>query len=167
MFDDVLRANEAYAASFDLADVPARPARGLALVTCIDSRIDPLAVFGLRPGDAKVLRNAGGRVTGDVLRSLAAAVNVLGVDRVVVMHHTDCAMAKVTQSELAEATGRQRGSPDLPDFRVITDPMRDLESDVSAVRNSALLPSDLAVVGLRYDVSTGRALEEVQLEPAG
>ncbi len=163
MFDDVLRANEIYAASFDLADVPARPARGLGLVTCIDSRIDPLAVLGLRTGDAKIMRNAGGRVTGDVLRSLAAAVNMLGVDRVVVMHHTDCAMAKVTQAEVAEAARRQRGSADIPDFCVISDPLRDLQTDVTTVRTSPLLPADLAVIGLRYDVATGRTLEEVPL----
>ncbi len=167
MFDDVLRANESYAAAFDLADVPARPARGLGLVTCIDSRIDPLAVLGLRAGDAKIMRNAGGRVTGDVLRSLAAAVNMLGVDRVIVMHHTDCAMAKVTQAEVAEAAGRQRGSTDIPDFCVISDPVRDLRTDVMTVRTSPLLPVDLAVIGLRYDVATGRTLEEVPLHGTG
>ncbi len=163
MFDDILHANEIYAASFDLAEVPSRPARGLGLVTCIDSRIDPLAVFGLRPGDAKVLRNAGGRVTDDVLRSLAAAVNILGVDRVAVMHHTDCGMAKVTQAEVAEAVRHQGGATQMPDFWVITDPQEDLRTDVTTLRTSPLVPTDLPVIGLRYDVTSGRTLEEVPL----
>ncbi len=167
MFDDILRANEIYAGSFDLAEVPARPTRGLGLVTCIDSRIDPLRVFGLRPGDAKVIRNAGGRVTDDVLRSLAAAVNMLGVDRVVVMHHTDCAMAKVTQAEVEEAVRHQSGPTQMPDFWVISDPLQDLRADVTTVRTSPLVPGELAVIGLRYDVTSGRTREEVPLHATG
>jgi len=88
-FSDLLDANEAYAARFDLAGLPASPARELAIVTCIDSRIEPLAMLGLAPGDAKILRNAGARVTDDVLRSLVLAVNLLGVDRIAIVAHTE------------------------------------------------------------------------------
>src|ERR687889_1202029 len=89
-FADVLAANAAYAASFGLAGVPSNAARGLAVVTCMDSRIEPLAMLGLGPGDAKIIRNAGARVTDDVLRTLVLGTYLLGVDRAMVIAHTNC-----------------------------------------------------------------------------
>src|SRR5690606_18949451 len=89
-FDDVLAANEDYVRSFDLAGLQPVAARGLALVTCMDSRIEPLDMLGLKPGDAKILRNAGARVTDDTLRTLVLAVYLLGVNRVIVLPHTRC-----------------------------------------------------------------------------
>src|SRR3954469_14035419 len=108
-FADVLAANEGYGRTFSLGGVPALARRGLAVVTCIDSRIEPLAMLGLEPGDAKILRNAGARVTDDVLRSLIIATNLLGVDRVCIVGHTDCAMTKKTEEELGAAIADQRG----------------------------------------------------------
>ena len=102
-FDDVLAANTMYARSFGLAGLPARAARGLAVVTCIDSRIEPLALLGLAPGDAKILRNAGARVTDDVLRTLVLASYLLGVDRAMVIAHTDCRMAAGTEDDVHAA----------------------------------------------------------------
>src|ERR1700754_3390345 len=99
-FDDLYDANAKFAESFGSSELTGRAARGLAVVTCMDSRIDPLGLLGLRPGDAKILRNAGARVTDDVLRTLVLAVYVLGVDRVFVMPHTDCGMTKVTDAEV-------------------------------------------------------------------
>ncbi|HSL65209.1 MAG TPA: carbonic anhydrase, partial [Gaiellaceae bacterium] len=92
-FADVLAANEAYARDFRLAALHGRAAKGLALLTCMDSRVEPLSMLGLLPGDAKIFRNAGARVTEDVLRTLVLATSLLGVDRVMVVAHTDCRMA--------------------------------------------------------------------------
>src|SRR5580704_1683186 len=100
MFDDLLRENQRYAAHFGLAGVPARAAKEFALVTCMDSRIEPLTMLGLVPGDAKILRNAGGRVTTDVLRSLILATRFLGVRRIAVMQHTQCALVGRTDEEV-------------------------------------------------------------------
>src|SRR4029078_4039872 len=93
-FDDVLQANQAFASSYADPHLPGRAARGLAIVTCMDSRIDPLAMVGLQRGDAKILRNAGARVTDDVLRTLVLAVHLLGVERIMIVAHTACRMTK-------------------------------------------------------------------------
>ena len=167
MFDDLLDANRGYAEQFALSDLAPRAARGLALVTCIDSRIEPLPMLGLVPGDAKILRNAGGRVTDDVLRSLILAVNLLSVDRVAVMHHTECAVA----SPRADLVGRVeqaagRSAADW-DFLSINDPDGDLAEDVAKVRACPLLPASLTVVGWRYDIRTGLVREVVTEDAAG
>src|SRR5882757_7008641 len=99
MFDDLLDANRRYRSEFHDSGVAGTAAKGLAVVTCIDSRIDPLALLGLRPGDAKIIRNAGARVTDDALRSVVIAVNLLGVNRVCVVQHTDCAMVGQTDEQ--------------------------------------------------------------------
>ncbi|MGH9187900.1 MAG: beta-class carbonic anhydrase, partial [Acidimicrobiales bacterium] len=103
MFHDLLLANEWYVSQFSLGDLEPKASRGLAVVTCIDSRIEPLAMLGLVPGDAKILRNGGGRVTDDVLRTLVLAVHLLGVERVMVIHHTGCAMAETDEDTLRRA----------------------------------------------------------------
>src|SRR5271165_5872146 len=100
MFEELLAANRRYSSGFALQGLAARAAKGFGLVTCIDTRIEPLAAFGLVPGDAKILRNAGGRVTDDVLRSLVLATTLLGVSYVAVMHHTECALADRTDDDL-------------------------------------------------------------------
>src|ERR1700733_9225202 len=102
-FDDVLSANERFAQTYDQAHLEGRAARGLAIVTCMDSRIEPLAMLGLAKGDAKILRNAGARVTSDVLRTLVLATHLLGVDRVMIVAHTDCRMTKVLDDEFHSA----------------------------------------------------------------
>src|SRR3954447_7273627 len=99
-FIDVLAANAEYVRTFPNAGLPAVAARGLAVVTCMDSRIEPLAALGLGPGDAKILRNAGARVTGDVLRTLVLAVALLEVERILVMPHTRCRMAGQEETEV-------------------------------------------------------------------
>src|SRR3954451_11761134 len=100
MFDDLLEANRRYRDEFHDSGVEGIAAKGLAVLTCIDSRIDPLAMLGLRAGDAKIIRNAGARVTADALRSLVLAVNLLGVNRVCVVQHTECAMVGTTDDEI-------------------------------------------------------------------
>jgi carbonic anhydrase len=154
-FADVLAANESYARQFTHGGLAALAGRGLAVLTCIDSRIEPLAMLGLSPGDAKILRNAGARVTGDVLRSLLLAAHLLGVDRVMVIAHTDCRMTGNEQdvhAALAEA-----GAPDTRklDLLVTEDQEESVRADVEALRASPYL-AHVRIGGFRYDVHSGR-----------
>ncbi len=156
MFDDLFEANQGYASRFELAGIPAPAAKKFGLVTCMDSRIEPLAMLGLGPGDAKILRNAGGRVTTDVLRSLILATRFLGVRRVAVMQHTGCAMASLDddsiKSDLAEEGVAQA---DGWEFLTMADPESALREDVERVRSCELLAPGVVVEGWRYDVETG------------
>lgn len=155
-FSDVLAGNAAYSKRFLDSNTPGRAARGLAVVTCMDSRIDPLDMLGLQPGDAKILRNAGARVTGDVLRTLVLAVHLLDVNRVMVVPHTDCRMTSVTDEQVhAEMLSRGLDTRSL-DFRTIADQAETLRCDVQRIRSSPYLPAGLPVAGAVYDVRTGR-----------
>ena len=163
-FDDLLAANAGYAAHFGDVHLEGTAARGLAVVTCMDSRIEPLQMLGLSRGDAKIIRNAGARVTGDVLRTLVLAVHLLGVDRVMVVAHTDCRMAKVSDEQVHEAIAQQAGLDSRSlEFRTIDDQGQTLRGDVQRVRSSPYLPRDLAVLGCLYDVGTGRLTVAVDL----
>lgn len=156
MFDDVLAANQTYQAQFHDSGMRGKAAKGLAVVTCIDSRIDPLAMLGLVPGDAKIIRNAGARVTDDALRSLVLAVNLLGVDRVCVVAHTDCAMAGSTDDQVRERITTASGSDASGwTFCATTDQHRTLREDIARIRACTLLPDDLVVGGFVFDVHTG------------
>lgn len=161
-FDDVLAANRDFAADFVDDGLPGKAARGLAVVTCMDSRIEPLRMLGLNRGDAKILRTAGARVTDDVLRSLVLAHHLLGVDRVVVVAHTDCGMAKATD-EVVHATVAERSGVDSRslDFQTISDQAATLQHDVQRIRSSPYLPDGMPVLGAVYDVRTGRLTVEV------
>ena len=156
MFDDLLTANHHYVEEFSLAGMAPRAAREFALVTCMDTRIEPLSMLGLVPGDAKIMRNAGGRVTPDVLRSLSLAVQYLGVRRIAVMQHTGCAMVSLTEEQIRSdlaAAGRQVDRS--WEFLAMPDPDLALRGDVDLVRGCELIPSETAVEGWRYDVETG------------
>lgn len=156
-FRDVLAGNARYTEQFTDEGKPGRAACGLAVVTCMDSRIEPLEMFGLARGDAKILRNAGARVTDDVLRTLVLAVALLGVERVLVVPHTDCGMTRGNDREVQEAvlacTGMDARSID---FSTIADQRATLEHDVQRIRSWPFLPKDLPVAGAVYDVRTGR-----------
>ena len=156
-FDDLLAANEQYAASFTGGDLQAPAAKGLMLVTCMDSRLDPLRMLGLERGDAKVYRNAGARVTDDVLATVVLANAVLAVERVLVLQHTTCAMVGKTEQDvhalLAERTGTDTRSLQ---FGVVADQRAALERDVQRLRSWPFLPEGLVVSGGVYDVTTGR-----------
>ncbi len=155
-FADLLAANELYAESFGSPRLPARAAKGLAILTCMDSRIDPLAMLGLRPGDAKILRNAGARVTDDVLRTLVLASYLLGVHRAMVIAHTDCRMAAGTEEDVHRAI-RQAGGPDTRSLAFLTTSDLDatVKADVQRIRSWPYL-TNLRVGGFVYDVGTGR-----------
>jgi carbonic anhydrase len=156
MFADLLEDNARYAAEFSLAGIPARAAKEFALVTCMDSRIEPLAMLGLVPGDAKILRNAGGRVTTDVLRSLILATRFLGVRRIAVMQHTGCALIGRSDEEIRADLDRPDGEAEAWEFLAMPDPDGALRSDVDAVRGCRLLAPDVVVEGWRYHVESGR-----------
>ena len=144
----LLDANAGYAAArAHVAD--ARPSRKLAVLTCMDARIDVFAVLGLHLGEAHVLRNAGGRVTDDVLRSLALSAHVLGVDTVVVMQHTKCGLAGVTDEELRARTGADFG------FFPIDDHTAALREDLALLAASPYLGPVELVAGFVYDVESG------------
>jgi carbonic anhydrase len=155
MFEELRTANRRYAEEFALRDLPGRAAMGLALVTCMDTRIEPMSALGLRPGDAKVLRNAGGRVTEDVLRSLILATSLLEVSRVVVMHHTRCALAGCTEADLRSAVKVHNPVGPTRTLLAMPDPDEALAMDVNTVLACLELPRSLVVAGWRYDVDTG------------
>lgn len=154
-FAEVLSANEEYARGFELTGLEARAAKGLAVLTCMDSRIEPLAMLGLRPGDAKILRNAGARVTDDVLRTLVLATYLLGVDRAMIIAHTDCRMAAGSEDDVHTAVA-EAGGPDTRSlsFLVASDQEETVRADVQRVQSWPYL-TRLQVGGFMYDVHTG------------
>ena len=154
---DLLQANEAYAATRASVADP-RPGRHLAIVTCMDARIDVFAVLGLHLGEAHVIRNAGGRVTEDVLRSLALSSGVLGVDTVVVMQHTKCGLLGVTDAQLREITGADLGFLPIDDLAVA------LRDDVDVLARTPYLSRLRLLAGLVYDVESGRLDDVVRWE---
>lgn len=162
-FADVLAANEDYAKHYTNEGLGGRAAKGLALVTCMDSRIDPLAMLGMQAGDVKILRNAGARVTDDVLRTLVIAVHLLNVNRILVVPHTNCKMASgddaMVHEVLSEATGL--------DTRWMTigttpDQMGALSEGLTRIRAMPYIPDSVSVAGAIYDVASGR-LDPVDL----
>ena len=156
-FADVLEANARYAAVEHAVAETGVARKELAIVTCIDSRIDPLAVFGLEPGDAKILRNAGARVTDDVERGLALAAASLGVTRIAVVQHTDCKLTAASDADLIEAVGQATGRHiDGFDPLAIADQPAALAADVDRLLASPLLPEGTVVTGLVYDLRSGR-----------
>ncbi|MFI9554623.1 beta-class carbonic anhydrase [Nonomuraea endophytica] len=161
-FDDLLADNAKYAAGFTGSDLTGRAARGLAVVTCMDSRIDPLGLLGLVPGDAKILRNAGARVTDDVLRTLVLAVFLLGVERVLVMPHTDCGMSKVSDNDVHALAQQQGVDTRSLEFHTVPDQQAALRHDLTRIRTTPFFPHPLPVGGAIYDVHTGR-LQPVEL----
>ena len=156
-FEDVLSANEKFASTFVDPGLAGVAAQGLAVLTCMDSRIDPLAMLGLRKGDAKILRNAGARVTDDTLRTLVLATYLLGVRRVLIVAHTDCGMSRKTEDEAHAAILEQHGIDTRSlHFAMVSDQEAVLRTDVQLVRSLPYLPAQTPVAGAIYDVNTGR-----------
>lgn len=153
----LIEANHGYAAArASVAD--ARPSRRLAVVTCMDARIDVFAALGLHLGEAHVIRNAGGRVTDDVLRSLALSTHVLGVDTVVIMQHTKCGLAGVTDEELRRLTGAGFG------FFPIDDHAGALREDIQILTTKPYLSPIAVIAGFVYDVEGGEIDDVVRWE---
>jgi carbonic anhydrase len=155
-FDDLLQANRTYAESFALTGFDGVARAGVAVVTCMDSRIDPLGMLGLKPGDAKIFRNPGGRVTDQALEALVLGAHLLNVQRVLVVPHTRCAMASATLEELRERVGASAGQDvSWQTFGVVADQRAALRDDVHRVTSHPLIPDTVAVGGFLYDVDTG------------
>jgi carbonic anhydrase len=167
VFDDLLDSNRRYRAEFHDSGVAGKAAKRLAVLTCIDSRIDPLALLGLHPGDAKIIRNAGARVTDDALRSLVIAVNLLDVDRVCVVQHTDCAMTGATEAEFgARVTAASGVDASGWEFLATTDQMKVLHEDLERIAACPLLPDDLHVGAFIFDVRSGELVPVPPTPPA-
>ena len=155
-FDDLLVANSEYQKTFKYSELTGRAQKGLAIVTCMDSRINPLSVVGMRSGDAKILRNAGARVTEDVLRTLVLGTYLLGVDRILIMPHTDCRMASAEEAEIHATIKEQYGVDTRSlEFRTVADQIRGLAIDVQRVRSYPLIRKGVSVAGAIYNVSDG------------
>lgn len=160
--DELLSNNERYAASFDKADLPTPPAKMVAVVACMDARLNVSAVLGLDEGDAHIVRNAGGIVSTDALRSLVISQHLLGTTEVILIHHTDCGMLTFKDDDLYDKVEENVGSrPGAGDFQAGA--FSDLEGDVrassEAVRSYPFLLHTDAVRGFVYDVKTGKLNE--------
>ena len=155
-FEDLLEANRTFADSFEYAGFDGVAKAGVAIVTCMDSRIDPLGMLGLSAGDAKIFRNPGGRVTEAALEALVLGAHLLNVQRVLVIPHTRCAMASATEAELHERVTASAGTDSTwQPFHVVADQLAALADDVAKVRTHPLVPDSVSVGGFVYDVDTG------------
>lgn len=155
-FDDLLKANRDFADQFEFAGFDGKAHAGVAIVTCMDSRIDPLKMLGLKHGDAKIFRNPGGRVTEAALEALVLGVHLLNVDRILVIPHTRCAMASASEADIQAKIGEATGQDvSWHAFHVIADQKRALADDVQKVRSHPLVPASIRVGGFIYDVDTG------------
>lgn len=161
--DELLQANTEYARTFDRGDLPMPPARRLAILTCMDARIDPARAFGLQEGDAHVIRNAGGRAR-EAIRSLVISQRLLGTNEIAVIHHTDCGMLTFTNPDLHAKVKQDLGADSSNiDFLPFTDLEESIREDVAFLLSSPLIPGDVVIRGFLYDVRTGR-LSEVGFE---
>jgi carbonic anhydrase len=155
-FDDLLSANREFAADFSLGGFDGIAHAGVGIVTCMDSRIDPLRIVGLKAGDAKIFRNPGGRVTDAALEALVLGVHLLNVSRILVVPHTRCAMASSSEEELHERVGKSAGQDvSWQRFHIVEDQVAALEEDVHRVRSHPLIPESVQVGGFLYDVDSG------------
>jgi carbonic anhydrase len=157
--DDLLGRNQDYAAGFELADLSARPRTGVAIVACMDARLDPARALGLAEGDAHVIRNAGGVVTDDAIRSLAISQHLLGTEEVALLHHTGCGMTTFTDEEFAQRL--EQASGQRPDWAPgsFPDAEQDVRDSIRRVRESPFLPHRDNVRGFIYEVESGRVRE--------
>jgi carbonic anhydrase len=157
---EFLAANEQYATSFQKGDLPLPPGRKVAVLVCMDARIDPAKALGLEEGDAHVIRNAGGRAA-DALRSLAISHELLGTREIVVIHHTDCGMLTFSNDDIRQKIEGDLGPEAAKaasniDFLPFGDLDQGVRDDVASIQASPLIPKDIPVSGFVYDVHTGR-----------
>jgi len=156
--DKTLEANTQYAARFDKGGLPMPPGRKLAIVVCMDARIDPARALGLEEGDAHVIRNAGGRIA-DALRSLAVSQVLLGTEEVMIVHHTDCGMLTFTDESIRRLLKERGVDADDVAFQPFKDVEESVRADLDAYDRSPLVRHDVPVRGFIFDVKTGRVNE--------
>lgn len=159
-FDEFMEANQRFSEKFPNRHIPTPPGKEVAIVSCMDARIHVAQIFGLALGDAHIIRNAGGRVTDDIIRSLVVSEQLLGTKEVIVMHHTDCGLHQKTNQGLAEQLGPILG-PEVKemDFHPFEDLEASVREDVSRLKDSSLIPKSVVVRGAIYDVDNGRVTE--------
>ncbi len=157
--DKLLANAEAHAASFAKADLPSAPARKVAVLACMDARLNPYALLGLREGDAHIIRNAGGVVTDDEIRSLAISQRLLGTEEIILIHHTDCGMLTFTDEEFKRSIHEDVGIRPAWAVETFSDLDEDVRQSIARIANSPFIPHK-NVRGFVYDVHTG-ALREV------
>ena len=158
--DELLRNNAEFASSFSNGDLPMPPSRNLAVVACMDARLNVYALLGLREGEAHVIRNAGGVVSDDVLRSLVISQRLLGTREVILIHHTDCGMLTFTDDQLKADIEAETGVRPHFALEAFSDLERDIRQSIARIKASPFVPHRDAVRGFVYDVRTG-ALQEV------
>lgn len=153
------KANDAYSSSFSKSDLPMPPGRHVAVVVCMDARLDPARFLGLEEGDAHVIRNAGGRASEDAIRSLAISQQLLGTNEVVVIHHTDCGMLTFSNEDLRKKLKQElNADAEHIDFLPFKDLAQSVRDDVATIKNSPVLLKNIEVSGFIYDVRSGRLL---------
>jgi carbonic anhydrase len=157
--DELLRSNEAYAASFDNGALPLPPARKVAIVACMDARLDPYGALGLSEGDAHVIRNAGGEVTDDAIRSLAISQRLLGTEEIVLIHHTDCGMLTFKDDEFRQSIQEETGIKPEWAAEAFDDLDADVRQSIARIEASPFIPRKDSIRGFVYDVETGRLRE--------
>jgi len=156
---DRLDNNAASVPTFDKGDLPRAPARKLAILACMDSRLDPAGLLGLDPGDAHVIRNAGGVVSDDAIRSLAMSQTLMGTEQIVLIHHTDCGMLTITDDEFAAKLEAETGhKPDWP-VHAFDDLERNVKNSIAKLEESPFVPHTDNIKGYVYEVETGRLRE--------
>jgi carbonic anhydrase len=157
--DELLRNSEAYAASFDKGDLPMPPARKVAVVACMDARLNPYGLLGLQEGDAHVIRNAGGVVTDDEIRSLAISQRLLGTEEIILIHHTDCGMLTFTDDDFKRSIQEDVGIKPEWAAEAFDDLDADVRQSIARIKASPFIPNKGAVRGFVYEVETGRLRE--------
>jgi len=157
--DDLLKNNEEYAANFDKAGLPLPPAKKVAVVACMDARLDVYRVLGLRAGDAHVIRNAGEVITDDEIRSLAISQRLLGTEEIILIHHTDCGMLTFTDDEFKESIREDTGIKPEWAAEAFNDLEGDVRQSIARIKSSPFIPNKDSVRGFVYDVHTGRLNE--------
>jgi carbonic anhydrase len=154
--DEFLQANEQYAANFKKGDLPLPPGRKVAVLACMDARLDPARILGLEEGDAHVIRNAGGRAA-DALRSLVISEQLLGTNTIVILHHTDCGMLTFTDDVIHEKVKHDlHADADHIAFLPFKDLDQSVRDDITFLRSSSLIPESIEIRGFVYDVKTGK-----------
>jgi carbonic anhydrase len=157
--DELLNNNAAYAASFEKGDLPLPPARGVAVVACMDARLDVHKILGLEEGDAHVIRNAGGVITDDEIRSLTISQRLLGTREIVLIHHTDCGMLTFSDDELKAQIHEEVGMKPHFSMESFSDLEEDVRQSVARIQASPFIPHKESVRGFAYEVESGRLRE--------
>src|ERR671920_1225536 len=157
--DELLRNNESYAESFDKGDLPLPPGKGVAIVACMDARLNPYGILGLEEGDAHVIRNAGGVITDDEIRSLAISQRLLGTTEIILIHHTDCGMLTFTDDEFKRSVQDDTGIKPEWAAEAFSDLDEDVRQSIARIKASPFIPNKDSVRGFVYEVETGRLRE--------